>query len=55
MEIFIQDERTTVMVNGAKVTDYVEGSPVPEKKAKHEPDRTGVQYEDALVQNRVQY
>jgi hypothetical protein len=39
MEIFIQDERTTVMVNGTKVTDYVEGAPVPEKKAKSEPDR----------------
>jgi hypothetical protein len=39
MEIFIQDDRTTVFVNGVKVTDYVEGSPVPEKKAKHEPDR----------------
>ena len=39
MEIFIQDERTTVMVNGTKVTDYAEGAPVPEKKAKSEPDR----------------
>lgn len=39
MEIFIQDERTTVLVNGVKVTDYVEGSPVPEKKARYEPDR----------------
>jgi hypothetical protein len=39
MEIFLQDERTTVMVNGTKVTEYVEGAPVPEKKQKHEPDR----------------
>lgn len=39
MEIFIQDERTTVLVNGTKVTDYTEGAPVPEKKAKHEPER----------------
>ncbi|MDY6945034.1 MAG: DUF1080 domain-containing protein [Pseudomonadota bacterium] len=39
MEIFIQDERTTVMVNGTKVTDYAEGAPVPEKNAKSEPDR----------------
>lgn len=39
MEIFIQDERTTVMVNGTKVTEYQEGAPVPEKKQKSEPDR----------------
>nr|WP_206606123.1 DUF1080 domain-containing protein [Steroidobacter cummioxidans] len=39
MEITIEDERTVVTVNGTKVTDFKEGSPVPEKKAKHEPDR----------------
>lgn len=39
MEITIQDDRTLVTVNGTKVTDYAEGSPVPEKKQKSEPDR----------------
>ncbi len=39
MEITIEDERTSVTVNGTKVTDFKEGSPVPEKKAKFEPDR----------------
>jgi hypothetical protein len=39
MEITIQDERTSVTVNGTKVTDYREGSPVPEKKQTYEPDR----------------
>jgi hypothetical protein len=39
MEITIEDERTLVTVNGTKVTDYREGSPVPEKKEKYEPDR----------------
>ena len=39
MEITIEDERTVVTVNGTKVTDFKEGSPVPEKKQKHEPDR----------------
>lgn len=39
MQIYIMDARTTVIVNGIKVTDYAEGDPVPEKKAKHEPDR----------------
>ena len=39
MEITLEDERTVVTVNGTKVTDFKEGSPVPEKKAKHEPDR----------------
>lgn len=39
MEITIEDERTSVTVNGTKVTDFKEGSPVPEKKAKYEPDR----------------
>ncbi|GFE79100.1 hypothetical protein GCM10011487_11000 [Steroidobacter agaridevorans] len=39
MEITLEDERTVVTVNGTKVTDFKEGSPVPEKKQKHEPDR----------------
>lgn len=39
MEITIEDERTVVTVNGTKITDYREGSPVPEKKQKWEPDR----------------
>lgn len=39
MEITIEDEHTVVTVNGTKVTDYREGAPVPEKKAKSEPDR----------------
>lgn len=39
MEITIQDDRTLVSVNGTQVTDYAEGSPVPEKKQKSEPDR----------------
>jgi hypothetical protein len=39
MEIAIEDERTVVTVNGTKVTDFKEGSTVPEKKAKSEPDR----------------
>lgn len=39
MEIALEDERTVVTVNGTKVTDFKEGSPVPEKKEKYEPDR----------------
>jgi hypothetical protein len=39
MEITIQDDRTLVSVNGTQVTDYAEGSPVPEQKQKSEPDR----------------
>ena len=39
MEIKIEDERTSVTVNGTKVTDFREGSPVPEKKQTYEPDR----------------
>jgi hypothetical protein len=39
MEITLEDERTVVTVNGTKVTDFKEGSPVPEKKEKYEPDR----------------
>lgn len=39
MEITLDGERTTVVVNGTKITDYREGNPVPEKKVKSEPDR----------------
>jgi hypothetical protein len=39
MEITLDGPRTTVMVNGLKVTDYTEGQPVPPKKEKWEPDR----------------
>lgn len=39
MEITLDGERTIVVVNGVKVTDYREGNPVPEKKNRYEPDR----------------
>lgn len=39
MEITLDGTRTTVVVNGVKITDYREGEPVPEKKNKYEPDR----------------
>ncbi len=39
MEITLDGERTTVTVNGTKVTDYREGEPVPAKTKPHEPDR----------------
>jgi hypothetical protein len=39
MEITLDGDRTTVVVNGAVVTDYREGDTVPEKKKPHEPDR----------------
>lgn len=39
MEITLEGERTLVMVNGVKITDYREGEPVPEKKSRSEPDR----------------
>ena len=39
MEITLDGTHTIVMLNGEKVTDYREGEPVPEKKAKYEPDR----------------
>lgn len=39
MEITLQDEHTRVVVNGVQITDYREGEPVPEKKARTEPDR----------------
>jgi hypothetical protein len=39
LEITLDGPRTRVTVNGELVTDYAEGDPVPEKKAKWEPDR----------------
>ncbi len=39
MTITLDGDRTTVHVNGALVTDYAEGEPVPEKAADYEPDR----------------
>jgi ketosteroid isomerase-like protein len=39
MEITLDGPRTIVSVNGARVTDYVEGQPVPPKARTYEPDR----------------
>jgi hypothetical protein len=39
LEIALDGPRTRVTVNGELVTDFKEGDPVPEKKAKWEPDR----------------
>jgi len=39
MEITLDGPRTVVVVNGAKVTDYTEGQPVPPKVQTYEPDR----------------
>jgi Domain of Unknown Function (DUF1080) len=39
MLIRIEGTRTQVFVNDVKVTDYIEGQPVPDKKASYEPDR----------------
>ncbi len=39
MEITLDGPRTIVVLNGVKVTDYVEGQDVPEKKFKFEPQR----------------
>ncbi|MEA2258380.1 MAG: hypothetical protein QOJ51_1205, partial [Acidobacteriaceae bacterium] len=39
MVIRIEGPRTQVFVNDVKVTDYIEGQPVPDKKASYEPDR----------------
>ena len=39
MEITVDGPRTAVVVNGAKVTDYTEGQPVPPKVETWEPDR----------------
>jgi hypothetical protein len=39
MEITLKGDRTIVLVNGVKVTDYKEGDPVPERKFDFEPFR----------------
>ena len=39
MEITLDGPHTIVAVNGAKVTDYTEGQPVPPKKLWFEPER----------------
>ena len=39
MEITLDGPRTTVFVNGVKVTDYTEGQPVPPRKFNFEPAR----------------
>jgi hypothetical protein len=39
MEITLDGPRTIVSVNGAKVTDYTEGQPVPPRKEDWEPYR----------------
>ena len=39
MEITLDGPRTIVTVNGAKVTDYTEGQPVPPRKEDYEPYR----------------
>jgi hypothetical protein len=39
MEITLDGKHTMVSVNGAKVTDFTEGDPVPEKKFDFEPER----------------
>jgi len=37
MEITLDGPRTIVYLNGEKVTDYIEGQPVPERKFSYEP------------------
>ena len=39
LEITQDGPRTVVVLNGAKVTDYTEGQPVPSKVKSYEPDR----------------
>jgi hypothetical protein len=39
MLIRIEGTKTQVFVNDVKVTDYIEGQPVPDKKFPYEPDR----------------
>lgn len=39
MEIHLKGKKTTVSLNGKKVNEYVEGQPVPERKAHYEPVR----------------
>ena len=37
--ISLRGPRTTVELNGVKITDYTEGQPVPPKRKEYEPDR----------------
>ena len=39
MEITLDGPRTIVTLNGAMITDYTEGQPVPPKKRPYESDR----------------
>jgi hypothetical protein len=39
MDIALSGPRTTITVNGVRVTDYTEGEPVPPKKLDFEPER----------------
>src|SRR6185503_5506908 len=39
MVITLEGKRTIVEVNGAVVTDYTEGTPVPQKTQDYEPER----------------
>ena len=39
MEITLDGPRTIVVLNGVKVTDYIEGQAVPERKSNSEPQR----------------
>jgi len=39
MEITLDGPKTTVVLNGVKVTEYTEGDPVPPKKFDFEPQR----------------
>jgi hypothetical protein len=39
MEIMLDGNRTVVLVNGKKVTDFTEGDKVPPKKISYEPER----------------
>lgn len=39
MEIMLEGPHTVVILNGARITDYTEGQPVPPKTKGYEPDR----------------
>ena len=39
MEIMLEGPHTVVILNGARITDYTEGQPVPPKTKSYEPDR----------------
>lgn len=48
MEITLDGDRTVVVVNGATVTDFREGDPVPKKEKQYEPDR-GKRAKDGFI------